>query len=219
GWAVTTNGGVNFYAGNGPGANGRFHEPEGVHFFSAPVLSEAVRGVSLPSAIADRALTVEAAAGTADAANSSLWGARARGGLRVPPAPAVALPLRRAWLLLQAREIAQVESYSFHARRLWMLRLCAVDFGWLWPLAFLGLWRATRQHDVRARVVMLWALALLVPSLLFFVTGRHRLVAAPEGAIFAGGGGPAALRVPRPRPRPHPRGRPPRALPRSRASR
>jgi 4-amino-4-deoxy-L-arabinose transferase-like glycosyltransferase len=193
GWTVTTNGGVNFYAGNGPGANGRFHEPEGVHFFSAPVLSEAARGASLPSAIADRALTVEAAAGTADAANSSLWWARARAWMRAHPATALSLPFRRAWLLLQARDIAQVESYSFHARRLWMLRLCCVDFGWLWPLAFLGLWRARRERDPRARVVMLWALALLVPSLLFFVTGRHRLVAAPEVAILAGAGGAALL--------------------------
>src|SRR5262245_61738856 len=188
GWAVTTNGGVNFYAGNGPGANGRFREPEGVHFFSAPILSEAARGANLPSAIADRALTVEAAAGTAEAANSSLWWARARAWMRAHPATALTLPLRRAWLLLQAREISQVESYSFHARRLWMLRLCCVDFGWLWPLAFLGLWRARRQHDERARVVMLWAVALLVPSLLFFVTGRHRLVAAPEVALLAGVG-------------------------------
>jgi tetratricopeptide (TPR) repeat protein len=183
GFTLTTNGGVNFYAGNAPGANGRFHEPEGVHFFTAPVLTDAT---AIPTAIVARALTVRSAAGTEQAANSALWMARARAWMRSEPAAAAALPFRKAWLLLQAQEIPQVESYAFQARRLAALRWMAVDFGWLWPFAALGAWRTWRRRETR--MVAVWAAALLAPSVIFFVTARHRLIAAPEVALLCGAG-------------------------------
>jgi len=189
GFTLTTNGGVNFYAGNGPGANGRFREPEGVHFFTAPVLADAVGGAgaaAIPTAIVARALTVKSAAGTEQAANSALWMARARAWMRREPAAAAALPFRKAWLLLQAQEIPQVESYTFHAQRLPALRWMAVDFGWLWPFAALGVWRAWRRRETR--MVAVWAVALLAPCVMFFVTARHRLIAAPEVALLCGAG-------------------------------
>lgn len=177
GLALTTNGGVNFYAGNGPGANGRFHEPEGVRFFAAPEIGA-------------RALTVKSAAGTEQAADSGLWMARARAWMRQAPGAAAALPLRKAWLLLQSQEIPQVESYAFQARRIGALRWMPVDFGWLWPLAMLGLWRAGRRRETR--LIAGWVALLLVPCVIFFVTARHRLIAAPEVALL-GGAGVAAL--------------------------
>ncbi len=188
GFVITTNGGVNFFAGNGPDANGRFHEPEGVTFFRSPVLDAAAHDANLPPAVAARALTVGAAAGTDEAAQSAVWMQRARTWMRAHPSDALALPLRKAWLLLQGREISQIESYSFQAHRMPMLRACAVDFGWLWPLAALGVWRARRKVAAQTAAIGVWIAALLVPSLVFFVTARHRLIAAPEVALLAGAG-------------------------------
>jgi len=187
GITITTNGGINFYAGNNPQANGRFHEPSGVRFFRDPVLTSAAEG-GLPTAVAARALTVRSVAGTEEAANSRLWFGRAFAWMRARPGAAFALFLRRAWLVLQAREIAQIESYEFHARRLGVLQPFIVDCGWLWPLALLGGVSAARGGRVGWRGIAVFGVAMLVPCLVFFVTSRYRAAAVPVLALFAGFG-------------------------------
>lgn len=182
---IATNGGINFYAGNHSGAVGRFRAPEGIRFFSAPVFEAAGRE-PLPPAVAARALTVEAVAGDARAADSRYWLDRAWRWTRSEPLVAAALPWRRLWLVLQAREIPQIESYSFHARRLSPLGAFAVDFGVLWPLAALGLWQARRARLPGWGRVAAYAVALLMPCLLFFVTARYRLAVVPYASLFAG---------------------------------
>lgn len=184
---ITTNGGVNFYAGNNPQANGRFHEPPGVRFFRDPVLTSAAQA-ALPAAVASRALTVRAVAGTAEAANSKLWFDRAFAWIRSQPGAAFGLVLRRAWLVLQAREIAQIESYEFHARRLGVLHPFIVDCGWLWPLALLGGGCAARRRRIGWRGIAVFGLAMLVPCLVFFVTSRYRAAAVPALVLLAGYG-------------------------------
>jgi 4-amino-4-deoxy-L-arabinose transferase-like glycosyltransferase len=184
---ISTNGGVNFYAGNHAGATGRFHAPPGVQFFTSPVFTSASQ-TALPPAVAARALTVKAAAGTDAAADSRQWNRRAWEWITGHPLAAVTLFARRVWLVLQAREIPQIESYSFHASRLPALRLFVVDFGWLWTLAALGIWSARRQRRTGAGVVLLYGIALLAPCWFFFVTGRYRLAGMPEVALLAGSG-------------------------------
>lgn len=197
GFVVTTNGGVNFYAGNFDGATGRFRQPPGVQFFtSADVLPEAA---NLPTAVAPRPLTVEAVAGTRDAADSKLWFTRAGGWIRTDPGAFLALLVRRAGLTLQARDIAQIESYAFHRDRLAFFRLLFVDLTWMLPLAALGLWQARRARATSAWIVCGAAVAAFAPCILFFVTGRHRLPAVPFLAILAGGGGAALVSVARTR--------------------
>jgi tetratricopeptide (TPR) repeat protein len=180
--AITTNGGVNFFAGNGPGATGRFREPPGIAFFRNPVFTSA----EVPPAVAARALRVEAIAGTASAADSRAWMARTWESLS--PLRFMELIARRVWLASQAREIAQVESYAYHSRRLFILRLLFMDFGWLWPLALLGLWSG--WHTARARTLQVagFAVAALLTCFLFFVTTRYRLAAVPFAAVLAGHG-------------------------------
>jgi tetratricopeptide (TPR) repeat protein len=183
---VSTNGGVNFYAGNSPDANGRFRAPPGVEFFTAPVFGTGSE--NLPTAVAARALTVGAVAGTDAAADSRAWMARARAWILAQPGDWVALLLRKAWLVLQAREVAQIESYDFNRERLKLLRAFAVDFSWIWPLAALGVWRARRERRRGAALVAGWAAAMLFPCIAFFVTSRYRLSAVPPLAVLAGGG-------------------------------
>jgi 4-amino-4-deoxy-L-arabinose transferase-like glycosyltransferase len=185
GLAITTNGGVNFYAGNNSEANGRFHEPPGVRFFRDPVLTSAAQA-ALPPAVAARALTVRAVAGTDEAARSRLWTQRAFGWIRTQPLDAALLLGRKVWLVLQAREIPQIESYEFHARRLAVFRFFFVDFGWLWPLAFLGVWSARRDRIRGWRSLAGFGAVMLVPCLVFFVTARYRLASVPVVTCFAG---------------------------------
>jgi 4-amino-4-deoxy-L-arabinose transferase-like glycosyltransferase len=184
--AITTNGGVNFWAGNNAAARGRFHAPPGVQFFTSPVFAAAAGDASLPPAVAARALTVRAVAGTDDAARSGAWTRAALAWMVRHPGDASILWARKAWLLLQAREVAQIESYEFHAERLRMRAAFPIDFGWLWPLAALGAWRARRDRRRDAGVITAFAAALLLPCLVFFVTARYRMAALPEVALLAG---------------------------------
>jgi tetratricopeptide (TPR) repeat protein len=182
--AITTNGGINFYAGNGPGANGRFREPPGVAFFRNPVFTSP----EIPPAVAARALRVDAIAGTEAAADSRTWTARTWESIGQSPARFAGLFLRRAWLISQAREIAQVESYAFHAQRMPMLRFLFVNFGWLWPFALLGLWSGWNSARGRTLAVAGFMVAALFTCLVFFVTTRYRLAAVPFAAVLAGHG-------------------------------
>ena len=191
GLVVTTNAGVNFYAGNYPGAKGRFRQPPGVQFFTSPeVLPEAA---SLPTAVAPRPLTIEALAGTAAAGESKQWFGRAWEWIHNEPGAFSALLCRRIGLTLQGREIAQLESYSFHHARLTALRFFPVDLTWILPLAALGLWQARRTGAAGTGVVLGFAVATLLPCVLFFVTARHRLVALPYLAVLAGCGASALV--------------------------
>ena len=188
GFVLTTNGGVNFWAGNNADARGRFHPPPGVAFFTSPVFAAANAESSLPPAVAARALTVRAVAGTDDAARSGMWMRQALRWMVRQPLAAISLWLRKAWLVLQAREVAQIESFEFQSRRLRMRTAFAVDYGWLWPLAALGLWWHRRRQRQAAVLGAAFAAAALLPCILFFVSSRYRLPAVPAMALLAGAG-------------------------------
>lgn len=187
-WVLTTNGGVNFFAGNNEKANGRFREPPGIRFFAGPILDAGAFSESLPPAVASRALTVRAVAGDATASDSGLWYARAWSWIASHPGDFGYLLLRKSWLTLQAREVAQIESYDYHASRLWPLRLFGVDFTWIWPLAFLGIWRAWRSRVAGSGILAGFAAGMLFPCIAFFVTSRYRLGGLPFLCVFAGAG-------------------------------
>ena len=188
GLVLTTNGGVNFYAGNFEGANGRFREPPGVQFFRDPALPTADPRAPLPPQVAERALTVVAAAGTERAADSSVWLHLAWDWIRTHPVDFLVLEIRKAWLLLQEQEVTHLESFAFHRERLAALRFFVVGFSWILPFALLGGWCAGRQRILGAGLAAGFMVALLLPALLFFVTSRYRLAAVPELALFAGFG-------------------------------
>ncbi|MFQ5599328.1 MAG: tetratricopeptide repeat protein [Candidatus Krumholzibacteriia bacterium] len=186
GLILTTNAGVNFYAGNAPRANGRFRQPPGVRFFTTPLPD--LEDAALPSAVVARALTVEAIAGTREAADSSMWLARSWEWIRQEPGRFAWLLLRKVGLLLQAREIPQIESYAFHRDRIGTFRMFFVDLTWILPLASLGVWRARREKRAGTGFVIGFAAATLLPCVLFFVTARYRLAALPYVALLAGFG-------------------------------
>jgi tetratricopeptide (TPR) repeat protein len=69
-----------------------------------------------------------------------------------------------------------------------LLRSFLVDFGWIWPLAALGIWCAHRERRRGTWIVAAFALALLLPCLVFFVSARYRLAAVPPLAVLGGHG-------------------------------
>lgn len=129
---LTTNAGVNFYAGNHERCRGRFRPPPGVEFFQATVdlqgqglamNSDGAALGALPPALAKRALTTRAVAASDDAADSAYWFQRSWEWIRSQPVDFAALLLRKAALVVQGSEIGQIESPSFHRQRLPVLRI------------------------------------------------------------------------------------------------
>jgi cytochrome c-type biogenesis protein CcmH/NrfG len=137
---------------------------------------------------------VEAVAGSAAAADSRAWWSRSWAWIRDHPGDFTVLLLRRLGLTLQGREIAQIESVSFHRQRLWPLQLFWVSWFWILPLALLGIgfilrrWGSFAAPRRDSFALFGFTLVTLVPCLLFFVTARYRLAALPFFCLLAGCG-------------------------------
>ena len=197
-WTLTTNAGVNFYAGNHEGSRGRFRPPPGVAFFqdmvdlNAAHLSENADSSrkSLPPALAKRALTTRAVTASDRAADSAYWFQQAGAWIAAKPMDYAGLLLRKTALVMQGHEIGQIESPSFHRQRLPLLRVFWVGWSLLLSLAVVGAWSGLRNRGNRAVVLRLTLLilTLLLPCIAFFVTARYRLVAVPLLCVLAGMG-------------------------------
>ena len=172
---TTSQGGAMFYTGNGPGVSG-VGEPSFVrrdpHVEASDFAAEAERRTG-------RKLT--------PAQVSSFWmqaGLRQR---REAPSASLRFLGFKLGLLLNDLEVPDSQSPDWIALTAApSLRLAFLSFGWLVPLAALGLAR-------RARDPFLWFLAAttisgLLSTAVFFVLGRYRVPWAPCLALLGRGG-------------------------------
>ena len=164
--AISTNGGINFYLGNNP---------------------EYDRTVGVRPGLEWEKLAREAerAAPQSSSAKSAYWYEKGAEFVVGRPAAWVLLVGKKTVLLAGRHEIVRNLDYTFFKRYVPMLRLPLPDFGWLFPLAVLGVAVAWRD---RRRLVLLFGFVGLYTAgvLLFFVTARYRLPLVPIGAVFAG---------------------------------
>lgn len=169
---VSSNGGLNFYMGNHVGADGR-----------------SARAAELPDepGEARRAAEAIAARGSgralAPSEVSRYWLRRGLAWIARDPAGWLALTARRFIYLTNQHEISDNIDFYAMTERSALLRFLPVRFGLLLVLTILGVKRllAARQ----GRLLGLYALAVALPALLFFVVGRFRLPLLPFLAIAA----------------------------------
>lgn len=107
--------------------------------------------------------------------------------IRESPGRALALLLRKTYLFAQGYEIRNDVDLDSIRERSPILRLPLPDFGWLGPLAFLGL-VASRKRWRESAHLMVTAVALSGIVILFFVCARYRMTAWPPLLVFAGAG-------------------------------
>ncbi len=177
---IASQGGVNFYIGNNPVADGFTAIVPGTRATwwgghdDAVALAEQARGRPL------RASEV-----------SAYWTEKGLAYLRAAPAGAVRLYLRKLYLFFWGAEISNNEHIYFLRR--YSLPLSATlwhagvyfPFGLVAPLALLG--AVLSWNRLRARVLPLIAYALLymISVILFFVCARFRLPAIPVLLLLA----------------------------------
>ena len=171
---LTTHGGINFYIGNHQGASGVWEAPEGMEAsVSAINLEEATRVAEQHAGHPLKPSQV-----------SNYW---YRQGLRY----IVHHPF--GWLLLLAKkfvlffdpyEVPLNFEYAFHQQFSWLLSIPLTNFAFLMPFAVLGLilaWPERRRFALLYGVVALHTLSVV----LFFVSGRYRLMVVPYFILFA----------------------------------
>jgi tetratricopeptide (TPR) repeat protein len=169
----STNGGINFYMGNGPGATGVFRAPDEV---SDSPLEVVTTSVAVASKQAGKPLTSRQA--------SRYWFRQGLRHMANHPGDTVALYLRKVGLFWGRDEVPLNVDYAGGRTMVPLMRLPFVGFGLVAPLAVVGftLLFAGRREG--------WLAPLLVLSysgsvVLFFVAGRFRFPVVPWIVIGA----------------------------------
>lgn len=170
---LTTHGGINFYIGNHKGASGVWEAPEGMEAsVSAINLEEATRvaeqhvGHPLkPSQVSD------------------FWYGQSLRYIVHHPLDWLLLLAKKLILFFDPYEVPLNFEYAFHQQFSWLLRIPLTNFAFLMPFAVLGLvlaWPERRRFALLYGVVALYTFSVV----LFFVSGRYRLMIVPYFIIF-----------------------------------
>ena len=175
---VSSQGGLNFYIGNGPGATGTYHVVPGI----TPSIEGQAHDMQ---EVAGRAL----GHAVTDAEASSWFYGQARTWLASHPLEAVTLLGRKIAYVFNAADIALNDSYAYFSRdEHTTLQFLFVGPWLLLPLGVAGCWFGRRVVQARGptkegaalAVDAWWRMTLFVPVYalsvaVFFVAGRYRL--------------------------------------------
>jgi hypothetical protein len=167
---ISSSGGINFFIGNNPAANGGFNPP--------PEINHAMEAASLKLAgqLSGRDLTPGQA--------SRFWFQRGKRFIQENPAAAIRLWWEKWRLLWDAVELPNVANLYFVQKFCPVLRLPLVTFGWLAPLAWLGLITALPLWR-HFSLFYLWLIGSIGSILPFFIIDRLRLPLLPGLFLFA----------------------------------
>ncbi len=170
---TTFQGGVNFWIGNNPKADGTYR----------PI----VPGKQIPmyERIDAERLAERAVGHHLDGAQvSSYWLDRALGWARRHPLDFLRLQVHKVALYFSPYEWPDTVDYYWMKTRSWVLALPGLEWGALVPLAAIGLLFSRRRWRVLFPV-LLFELGWLVSTVAFFLFSRYRLPAAPGLWILA----------------------------------
>jgi len=172
---IASQAGVNFYLGNNPHATGwSATSPEIGRdwwggFDDAVWIAEEEAGRKLrPSEVSDfwtrRGL--------------EFWGRQ--------PADALRLSVRKLFFFWGARELGNNRDVDFYRRSSWVLRALPFSFGWLAPLALVGMIASARRKT--GFLLILFVILYMATVVAFFVCARFRMPVVPALAVFAAAG-------------------------------
>ncbi len=169
---IPLHGGINFYMGNHPGAEG--------YFMNLPTVSgRPIEQVKTSIRVAEKAAGKKLTPSKA----SRYWLKKGLKFWKEHPADAAALYLKKTALFWRKEELPLNTSYDFTRQHLPVLYLPFVSFGLIAPFGLMGILVSLRNRQ--ALLPALFAAAYTVAVVLFFVSARYRFPITPILAIFA----------------------------------
>lgn len=174
---VSASGGMNFYNGNNPTANGMHNVPPP---FDRAQADDPAEQSAMYAAYAERALGRTLSASEV----SDFWLARGLDFVREQPGRWLGLQWRKLLIFFNHHEVWNNRSVDLAARFSWLLRLPLPGFGVVAPLALLGLGLTARRWRELAPLHGLLAVHL-VTCLALFVLSRYRVPIVPLLLVFA----------------------------------
>jgi 4-amino-4-deoxy-L-arabinose transferase-like glycosyltransferase len=174
---ISASAGMNFFNGNNPDANGSHNVPS---LFDRSMADDPLEQNAIYKAYAEKQLGRTLRASEV----SSYWFGRGIDYVIENPFEWLRLEGRKFRYFASAHEIWNNRSYTVTSQFSWVLRLPTIGFGWVWPLAALGLVVTASRWR---RLAPLYALigVYLATCLIFFVLSRYRIPAVPVLIMFA----------------------------------
>jgi tetratricopeptide (TPR) repeat protein len=169
---VSSNGGINLFIGNHPGAPGVFVVPPEMRLDLLSSSTEA----------AERALGRTLSAGEV----SDYWAGRAFAYMRSRPGSWLRLTARKAALFWNHYEIPNHYHFYFVREFAAVLRLPISTFGVVAPLGLLGLGLAAAAKKRHAALLIAYGVTFMASVVPFFITARYRLAIVPVLIVGAG---------------------------------
>jgi tetratricopeptide (TPR) repeat protein len=180
---LTTNGGLNFYIGNGPMANGGHITP--ILYLERPDGSTQAVEADLTKDVECRT-EAELATGRPmkHSEVSSFWFDEAMKHVRRHPGTFALGLLRKFVHFWSTYEIPQIDHFEYFRRWSLPLRGPALTFGLIGPLSAVGMALALRRPRLWL-LPYLFTIAYSTSIVLFFVVARYRLPVLPALLLFA----------------------------------
>ena len=171
---IASQGGINFYIGNNPQADG----------YTARIPTD----IGASWEISEMSYHVEQQIGhrPSPSEESNFWYAKGIEFILQQPLRSFALEIKKFYLFWNAIEIPNNLDFYTFSQYSWLLRVLPVGFWLVGPLGILGMilaWKARRGRTAIALVMMYSAVMVM-----FFVCDRYRLPVVPFLCMFAGYG-------------------------------
>ncbi|MBM3320742.1 MAG: glycosyltransferase family 39 protein [Candidatus Eisenbacteria bacterium] len=172
---IASQGGINFYLGNHPGADGWSATAPGIR-------KDWKGGIEDSRLLAARALGRKAK----DSEVSAYWYERGKAFIRENPREAALLFLKKSYLLFHGAELSNNYIIDFAARYSRPFRALPLCYGLIMPLAIVGMVFA--RWDRRKLLLLFFLAAYSLSIVLFFVCSRYRMPLLPVLLLFAASG-------------------------------
>ena len=163
---IATNGGINFYTGNNPTADGCSPIPAGVAWERSWYEWKHLGWLTAKQ-------------------QDKFYQSRAMEFWRKQPGRALALLVKKAYLYWNGYDVPNNVSFYWGREHASLLRALPLGFGVVGVLGLLGMVRGARRNR-DARVLALAIAAVMLSIVIVFVAGRYRVVMLPALFAFAG---------------------------------
>jgi len=171
---IAAHGGINFYIGNNPSASGVYEPPK-------LMLSSSIGLIQDSQTFAKK----ETGRALKPSEVSRYWFQKGLSFIKNDPWRYSTLTIRKAGLFMNATELTDILNVDITRQYCPVLRLPLVRFGWLFPLAMIGIfasWPLLKGN----RLLFFFLVAQLISCCLYFVNARYRLPSVIAFSVFAG---------------------------------